>query len=191
MADEEKNEEQTTDTPAEETKEEAQEEVKEEAPAEETEEEEVKEEAPVEKEEAPVVEEKKEVDTSKLSDTANKVLDQVSEMTVLELAELVKVMEDKFGVSAAPAAVAVAGGGAGGDSAQADEKEAYDIKLVEAGANKIGAIKAVRAITALGLKEAKDMVEAAPTMIKEGVKKEEAEEMKKQLEEAGAKAELV
>lgn len=189
MADEEKNEEQTAPEAQEEQKEEAPaEEVKEEAPAEEVQTQEKKEEV---KEEAEKVEEKKEVDTSKLSDTANKVLDQVSEMTILELAELVKVMEDKFGVSAAPVAVAVAGSSAGGDAAQMEEKSSYNVKLVEAGPNKIGAIKAVRAITALGLKEAKDMVEAAPTVIKEDVKKEEAEEMKKQLEEAGAKAELV
>jgi large subunit ribosomal protein L7/L12 len=186
MTEEEKNE--SVETPEEnqpDQGEQTPEEVKEEAPAEE---------APVAeevKEETPVVEEKKEVDTSKLSDTANKVLDMVSEMTVLELAELVKVMEDKFGVSAAPAAVAVAGGTAAGSDSGAEEKSSYDVKLVEAGANKIGAIKAVREITALGLKEAKDMVEAAPTVVKEGVKKEEAEEMKKKLEEAGAKAELV
>lgn len=136
-------------------------------------------------------EEKKEVDTSKLSANATKVLDMVGEMTVLELAELVKVMEDKFGVSAAPVAVAAAGGGAAAGGEAAEEKSAYTINLVEAGANKINVIKAVREVTELGLKEAKDLVEAAPKTVRENVKKEEAEEIKKKLEEAGAKVELV
>jgi len=144
-----------------------------------------------EKAPASVEEKSKEVDTSKLSDTANKILDMVSEMTVLELAELVKVLEDKFGVSAAPAAVAVAGGAAGDAAAGgAEEKSSYNVNLVEAGSNKIGAIKAVREVTELGLKEAKDLVEAAPKLVREGVKKEEAEEIKKKLEAAGAKVEL-
>lgn len=148
-------------------------------------------EAPVE--EAPKAEpakEEKKVDASKLSGNAKKVLDMVSEMTVLELAELVKVLEDKFGVSAAPVAVAAAGGAAGAGAAAAEEKSEYNINLVDAGANKINVIKAVREVTELGLKEAKDLVEGAPKLVKEGVKKAEAEEIKKKLEEAGAKVEL-
>lgn len=147
--------------------------------------------------EVPVVEKKKDVehsavDTSKLTDEAKKVLDKVSEMTVLELAELVKVLEDKFGVSAAPVAVATAGGGAGGDaSGGVEEKSAYNINLIDIGGNKIGVIKAVREVTDLGLKEAKDLVEAAPKLVREDVKKGEAEEIKKKLEDAGAKVELV
>lgn len=140
---------------------------------------------------APAVEEKK-VDASKLSANATKVLDMVSEMTVLELAELVKVLEDKFGVSAAPVAVAMGGGApAAGDAAAGEEKSEFTVKLVDAGANKIGVIKAVREVTDLGLKEAKDLVDAAPQVVKENVKKEAAAEMKAKLEEAGAKVELV
>jgi large subunit ribosomal protein L7/L12 len=141
----------------------------------------------------PAKEEKKQekkVDASKLSDKAKKVLDMVSEMTVLELAELVKVLEDKFGVSAAPVAVAAAGGVVAG-AAAVEEKSEYNINLVDAGSNKIGVIKAIREVTELGLKEAKDLVESAPKMVREGVKKAEAEEIKKKLEAAGAKAELV
>ncbi len=129
------------------------------------------------------------VDASKLSGNAKKVLDMVSEMTVLELAELVKVLEDKFGVSAAPVAVAAAGG-AGAGAAAVEEKSEYNINLVNAGANKINVIKAVREVTELGLKEAKDLVEGAPKMVKENVKKADAEEIKKKLEAAGAKVEL-
>ncbi|RLC37484.1 50S ribosomal protein L7/L12 [candidate division Kazan bacterium] len=130
------------------------------------------------------------VDTSKLSDTANKVLDMVSEMTILELAELVKVLEDKFGVSAAPAVAAVAGGAAGEASGETEGKSTYNVNLTDTGSNKIGVIKAVREVTELGLKEAKDLVEAAPKLVRENVKKEEAEEIKKKLEAAGAKVEL-
>jgi len=136
------------------------------------------------------VEAKAKVDASKLTDSAKKVLDMVSEMTVLELAELVKVLEDKFGVSAAPVAVAAAGS-AGQQNAPVEEKSEYNINLVDAGSNKIGVIKAIREVTELGLKEAKDLVESAPKMVREGVKKAEAEEIKKKLEAAGAKAELV
>lgn len=141
---------------------------------------------------APAAEEKK-VDASKLSANATKVLDMVSEMTVLELAELVKVLEDKFGVSAAPVAVAMGGGApaAGGSADAGEEKSEFTVKLVDAGANKIGVIKAVREVTDLGLKEAKDLVDAAPQVVKENVKKEAAAEMKAKLEEAGAKVELV
>lgn len=147
------------------------------------------EEPKVEVKDEPVKEEKK-VDASKLSDKAKKVLDMVSEMTVLELAELVKVLEDKFGVSAAPVAVAAAGAAAGG-AAQAEEKSEYNINLVDAGASKINVIKVVREVTDLGLKEAKDLVEGAPKIVKENVKKADAEEIKQKLEAAGAKAELI
>ncbi|WP_024955252.1 50S ribosomal protein L7/L12 [Sulfurospirillum arcachonense] len=116
------------------------------------------------------------------------VLEYISGLSVLELSELVKEFEEKFGVSAAPVMMA---GGAGGDAgAAAEEKTEFDVILVDAGAKKINAIKAVRAITGLGLKEAKEAVEGAPTTLKEGVSKEDAEEVAKQLEEAGAKAEI-
>src|ERR1700690_1197528 len=109
--------------------------------------------------------------------------------TILQLAELVKTLEGKWGVSAA-AAVAAAGPAAAGPAAAVEEKTEFTVVLLEAGANKIGAIKEVRAITGLGLKEAKDLVEGAPKPVKEGVNKAEAEEIKKKLEAAGAKAEL-
>jgi large subunit ribosomal protein L7/L12 len=147
-------------------------------------------EAPKEEPKVEQVKEEKKMDESKLSGNAKKVLDMVSEMTVLELAELVKVLEDKFGVSAAPVAVASASGAAAGGAAAAEEKSEYNINLVDAGPNKINVIKAVREVTELGLKEAKDLVEAAPKMVKENVKKADAEEIKKKLEEAGAKVEL-
>ena len=134
-----------------------------------------------------VVAEKK-ADESKLSGNAKKVVDMVGEMSVLELAELVKVMEDKFGVSAAaPVAVMAAGAAAG---PVAEEKSEFNINVTSAGSNKIGVIKAIREVTTLGLKEAKDMTDALPKVIKEGVKKAEAEEIKKKLEEAGATVEL-
>lgn len=116
------------------------------------------------------------------------VLEYISGLSVLELSELVKEFEEKFGVSAAPVMVA---GGAGGDAgAAAEEKTEFDVILKEAGAKKINVIKAVRSITGLGLKEAKDAVESAPSTLKEAVSKEEAEEAKKLLEDAGATAEL-
>ena len=114
------------------------------------------------------------------------VLNAVAEMSVLELSELIKDMEEKFGVSAS-AAVAVAApaaGGAGGDAAGGEEKSEFDVVLSSFGDKKVGVIKAVRGITGLGLKEAKDTVESAPSAIKEGVSKDEAEEIKKQLEES-------
>ena len=120
------------------------------------------------------------------------VLNAVAEMSVLELSELIKDMEEKFGVSAS-AAVAVAApaaGGAGGDAAGEEEKSEFDVVLSSFGDKKVGVIKAVRGITGLGLKEAKDLVESAPSAIKEGVSKEEAEEIKKQLEEAGGSVEV-
>ena len=118
-----------------------------------------------------------------------KLVDELSALTVMEAADLSKMLEEKWGVSAA-AAVAVAAGGAVAGAAAAEEKDEFDVILAEAGANKINVIKEVRAITALGLKEAKDLVDGAPKTIKEGVAKAEAEEMKKKLEEAGAKVEL-
>ena len=127
-------------------------------------------------------------DLPKLSDNGKKVLEIVEKMTVLELADLVKVMEDKFGVSAA-APVAVAAAPAEAAPAE-EEKSMFNIVLKEAGANKIAVIKAVREVTELGLKEAKDLVESAPQTVKEGVKKEDAEAIKASFEEAGAKVEL-
>ncbi|MFA5986060.1 MAG: 50S ribosomal protein L7/L12 [Parcubacteria group bacterium] len=113
-----------------------------------------------------------------------KIVKEIEEMSVLDLAELIKVLEEKFGVSAA-APVAMAMPVAGGEAA-AEEKTAFDVELAAVGASKINVIKAVREITGLGLKEAKDMVDAAPKVIKEGVSKEEAEKVKAKLEEAGA-----
>ena len=116
---------------------------------------------------------------------------QIDEMTVLELNNLVKALEDHYGVSAAAAAmpVAVAAGGDAGGGA-AEEKTEFDVHLTAIGDKKIGVIKAVREVTSLGLKEAKDLVESAPVAVKEGVEKEEAEEIKKKFEEAGAQAEI-
>lgn len=113
------------------------------------------------------------------------LVEKIEKMSVIELNELVKVLEKKFGVSAVAAAAAPAAGGAA-----ADEKSDFTIELTSAGDNKIAVIKAVKDIAGLGLKEAKDLVDGAPGIIKEGVKKEEAEEMKKKLEEAGAKVTL-
>ena len=119
----------------------------------------------------------------------NKIIDDLSSLTVLEAAELSKLLEEKWGVSAA-APVAAAAPSAGGVEAAAEEKTDFDVVLAEAGSNKIAVIKEVRTITALGLKEAKDLVEGAPKPLKQGVAKAEAEEMKKALEAAGAKVEL-
>ena len=124
-----------------------------------------------------------------MADLAN-LVEQLSALTVLEAAELSKLLEEKWGVSAAaPVAVAAAGGGAAA-AAPAEEKTDFDVILADAGEKKINVIKEVRAITGLGLKEAKDLVEAAPKAVKEGVNKEEAEKIKKILEEAGAKVEV-
>ncbi|EAI4324839.1 50S ribosomal protein L7/L12 [Campylobacter upsaliensis] len=117
------------------------------------------------------------------------VLEYISNLSVLELSELVKEFEEKFGVSAAPVMVAD-GAAAGGGAAAAEEKTEFDIVLTDSGAKKIEVIKIVRALTGLGLKEAKDAVEQTPSTLKEGVAKADAEEAKKQLEEAGAKVEL-
>lgn len=120
-----------------------------------------------------------------MSITNEQLIEHISGMSVLDVANLVKELEEKFGVSAAP--VAVAGGGA---AEVAEEKTEFDVVLTEIGAKKINVIKEVRAITGLGLKEAKEMVEGAPKTVKEAVSKEEAGELKKRLEAAGAKAEL-
>ena len=120
----------------------------------------------------------------------NKIVDELSSLSVLEAAELSKLLEEKWGVSAAaPVAVAAAPGASSGEDA-GEEKTDFDVVLAEAGSNKIAVIKEVRTITALGLKEAKDLVEGAPKPLKQGVAKAEAEEMKKALEAAGAKVEL-
>jgi len=118
------------------------------------------------------------------------ILDAVAGLTVLELSELIKDMEEKFGVSAAAAAVAVAAPAAGGAAPAAEEKTEFDLVLAEVGANKVSVIKAVREITGLGLKEAKDLVDGAPKTVKEAMAKADAEAAQKKLEEAGAKVEL-
>ena len=117
------------------------------------------------------------------------ILDAISSMTVLELSQLIKDMEEKFGVSAA-AAVAVAAPAAGGAAAVAEEQTEFTVILAAAGENKVNTIKAVREVTGLGLKEAKDLVDGAPKPVKEGVNKADAEAIKKKLEEAGAKVEV-
>jgi len=123
--------------------------------------------------------------------TKAEILDAIANMTVLDLSELIKEMEEKFGVSAAAAAVAVAAPAAGGGAAAAaEEKTEFDVILAAAGEKKVEVIKVVRAVTGLGLKEAKDLVDGAPKPVKEGINKADAEALKKQLEEAGAKVEL-
>ena len=121
--------------------------------------------------------------------TNEEILDAIASKTVLEISELIKMMEEKFGVTAT-AAVAVAGPAAGAAAAPAEEKTEFDVVLKEVGSNKIAVIKVVREVTGLGLKEAKDLVEGAPKAVKEGVAKEEAEELKKKIEASGAKVEL-
>jgi large subunit ribosomal protein L7/L12 len=122
------------------------------------------------------------------------ILDAIGNMSVLELSQLIKDMEEKFGVSAAAATVAVAapgaGGGAGAGAAAAEEKTEFTVILAAAGDNKVNTIKAVREVTSLGLKEAKDLVDGAPKPVKEGISKADAEAIKKKLEEAGAKVEI-
>ncbi len=120
------------------------------------------------------------------------IIDAIAGLTVLELSELIKDLEDKFGVSAAAAAVAVAApaGGAGAPAAAAEEKTEFDLILTETGASKVNVIKVVRELTGLGLKEAKDLVDGAPKAVKEGISKADAEAAKKKLEEAGAKADI-
>jgi large subunit ribosomal protein L7/L12 len=118
------------------------------------------------------------------------ILDAVANMTVLELSQLIKQMEEKFGVSAAAAAVAVAAPAAGGGAAAVEEKTEFDVILTACGDNKVNVIKVVRAVTGLGLKEAKDLVDGAPKPVKEGIAKKDAEDILKQITEAGGKAEL-
>lgn len=121
----------------------------------------------------------------------DQIVEQLSGLTVIEAADLSKKLEEKWGVSAAaPVAVAAPAGGAAGGAPAAEVKTTFDVVLKETGPNKIGVIKEVRAVTSLGLKEAKDLVEGAPKTVKEGATKEEAEEIKKKLEAAGAKVEL-
>lgn len=123
-----------------------------------------------------------------MSENIQTIIDTIKGMTMLELNELVKTIEEEFGVSAAaPVAVAAAGGAAGG---AAEEKTEFDVVLADAGASKLGVVKVVKDIAGLGLKEAKDLVDNAPKTIKEGVSKDEAEEIKTKLEEAGAKVEI-
>jgi|SRR6056297_2854811 len=118
------------------------------------------------------------------------LLKELSAKSIMEVVELVKMLEDEWGVSAAAPVAVAAGPAAGGEAAAAEEKTEFDVHMTSFGSNKVSVIKAVRAITGLGLKEAKDMVEGAPTTVKEGASKEDAEEIKKQLEEAGASVEL-
>ena len=118
------------------------------------------------------------------------ILDSIANMSVMDVVELIEAMEDKFGVSAASAAVAVAAPAAGGDAGAAEEKTEFDVVMTSFGSNKVAVIKAIRAITGLGLKEAKELVEGAPSPVKEGVSKDESEDIKKQLEEAGASVEV-
>lgn len=118
------------------------------------------------------------------------ILETIANMSVMEVVDLIEAMEEKFGVSAAAPVAVAAGPAAGGEAAAAEEKTEFDVVLASFGANKVAVIKAVRGITGLGLKEAKDLVEGAPAPIKEGASKDEAEDIKKQLEEAGATVEV-
>lgn len=170
----------------EETQAEPKEEKKEEVQKEEKKEEVKKEEKKEEKEEKK--EEKKEV---VVPAKFKSLVETIENLSVIDLAELVEILEDKFGVSA-QAPVAVAGPAAAGDAGDsaAEEKSSFDVEIADAGGNKIAVIKAIRNFVQIGLKEAKDLVDSAPAMLKEGVAKEEAEKMKKELEEAGAKVNL-
>ena len=134
-----------------------------------------------------MAEEKKEV---QVPEKFKALVEQIEKLSVLDLAELVKVLEEKFGVSAAAPVMAVAAAGAPAGAAPAEEQTTFNVELTDAGANKIGAIKVVREITQIGLKDAKDLVDGAPKMVKEGVGKAEAEDIKKKLEAAGAKVTL-
>ncbi len=118
------------------------------------------------------------------------ILEAIAGMTVMEVVELIEAMEEKFGVTAAAAVAAAPAAAGGGEAAAAEEKSEFDVVLASFGSAKVGVIKAVRGVTGLGLKEAKEAVEGAPTTIKEGVSKEEAEDIKKQLEEAGGTVEI-
>ena len=125
-----------------------------------------------------------------MAGTNDKILDTISNMTVMEVVDLISEMEEKFGVTAAAAAPAAAAPAAAGGGEAAEEKTEFDVELTGLGGNKVAVIKAARSITGLGLKEAKEKVDSAPCILKEGVKKEEAEGFKKELEEAGATVEL-
>lgn len=125
-----------------------------------------------------------------MSVSTNDILDTISKMTVLEIVDLIKAMEDKFGVSAAAATVAVAAPAGGGAAAAVEEQTEFTVILKAFGDNKVNVIKVIRAVTGLGLKEAKDLVEGAPSPVKEGVSKADADSIKKQLEEAGATVEI-
>jgi large subunit ribosomal protein L7/L12 len=118
------------------------------------------------------------------------ILESIANMSVMEVVDLISAMEEKFGVSAATAVAAAPAAAGGGEAAAVEEKTEFDVVMTSFGANKVAVIKTVRGITGLGLKEAKDMVEAAPSTIKEGASKEESEDIKKQLEEAGASVEV-
>jgi len=133
-------------------------------------------------------EETKQEEPIVVPDKFKSLVETIEKMSVLDLAELVKILEKKFGVSAAAPAMMMAGPAAA--AAEVEEKTSFNVEITEAGANKIAVIKAVRELTEMGLKDAKDLVDAAPKMLKEGVKKEDAEAMKKKLEEAGAKITL-
>ncbi len=122
--------------------------------------------------------------------STEEILETISNMTVMEVVDLISAMEEKFGVSAAAVAAVAAPAAAGGGEAAAEEKTEFDVVMTSFGSNKVSVIKAVRAITGLGLKEAKEMVEGAPSTVKEAASKEDAESIKKQLEEAGASVEL-
>lgn len=172
MSEEVKKDEAQAEAPAEETKEETVE-----APAEEPKEEEKKEEAPAEDEGADV----------EVPEKFKKLVEEIESMSVLDLNELVKLLEKKFGVSAVAMAAPVAGGATDGG---AEEKDEFTVSLADTGSQKIAVIKVVKEVAGLGLKEAKDLVEGAPADVKVGAKKEEAEEIKAKLEEAGAKVEL-
>lgn len=127
---------------------------------------------------------------SDLSTNVEDILNKISGLTVMEIVELVKAMEDKFGVSAAAMAAPAAAAPAAGGDAAGEEKTEFDVVMTSFGSNKVAVIKAIRGITGLGLKEAKDLVESAPSPVKEGASKAEAEDIKKQLEEAGAAVEV-
>ena len=125
-----------------------------------------------------------------MANNTDAILEQIKTLTLLEAADLVKKMEEAFGVSAAAAAPAAAAGGAAAGAAPAEEKTEFSVVLTEVGANKINVIKAVREVTSLGLKEAKDLVDGAPKTVKEGINKEEAATIKKKFEDAGAKVDI-
>ncbi len=131
-----------------------------------------------------MADEKKEV---QVPEKFKALVEQIEKLSVLDLSELVKVLEEKFGVSAAAPVMAMAAGASAAGAAPAEEQTTFNVELTDSGANKIGVIKVVRELTQIGLKDAKDLVDGAPKMVKEGVGKAEAEEMKKKLEAAGAK----